>query len=42
MGRRTFFGLPGNMLKGEPLFNAAAGLIFLVKKLVPIRRVNLL
>ena len=31
MGRRTFFGLPGNMLKVEPLFNAAAGLIFLVK-----------
>ena len=31
MGRRTFFGLPGNMLKVEPLFNAAAGLIFLIK-----------
>lgn len=31
MGRRTFFGLPGSMLKVKPLFNAAAGLIFLVK-----------
>ena len=31
MGRRTFFGLPGNMLKVEPLFNAVVGLIFLVK-----------
>ena len=32
MGRRTFFGLPGHMLKVEPLFTAAAGLIFLVKE----------
>ena len=31
MGRRTFFGLPENMLKAEPLFNAAAELTFLVK-----------
>ena len=31
MGRRTFFGLPEKTLKVEPLFNAAAGLIFLVK-----------